>query len=336
MVTTLGLQPDPAVKLRTSDNRDVALLQALTGGSSSALTSAIGAELTGVMSEAAAIWGRRLSVAAVSPVRGVGPAELYRIGHGLAFYGEHVEIIDIGPKGIRLTPAVWWEVDGFGRDPDGWLYRADISTPDQQIDVDIRGAGVCHFRLPGREPWRGDHVLSRAQEFRALLAAVERHLVDEASSPSKHILPQPEGTDQPTRDELRADLQQRRTRLSLPATVQGGEGDGRALAPMTDWKDQRIRAEPDQWLVELRRDLREQVLHAYGIPHTESALRDPDRQLRQAMESVAVLVAGELTAKLEASYTVTLPRAPSDLAMLANAAAKLATVPADVRDLVGL
>ena len=79
-----------------------------------------------------------------------------------------------------------------------------------------------------------------------------------------------------------------------------------------------------------------QVLHAFGVPTKDSSLRDPDRSLRHAVDAVARLVEGELADKLEQVYSVTCPRAPSDLAILANAAAKLAAVPEDARKLVGL
>ena len=254
----------------------------------------------------------------------VTPAVLWRAAHGLAMFGEHVELIEIRRGRVALCPVVFHDIDGNGADPDAWLYRVDVSTPDSQREGWVRGAGLLHFRLPGRELWRGEHVLARSTETRALAVALERHLADECSTPSKVIVPQPEGTDQDTRDTLRSEIMRRRTRVLLPATTTASQGDGRALAPITDWKAQRVRAEPTQELVALRENLREQVLHAYGVPpsvtaNTPSGLRDADRLIRQTVEAVSRIIAGELTAKLEKSYDLHWPLSPADLTMAVRA-----------------
>ena len=326
---SLDLRKTEAPRARAGVDADIALLSALHGGASSTpLTSSMNLELVAVVSEAAAIWGRRLSMAAVDPAGVVDAAALYRIAWGLAFKGEVVEVIGVRNGRVTLTPAVFHEVDHGGddlTDPDGWLYRLDISTPDQQIEVHTRGAGVCHFRLPGPDLWRGQHVLARAQETKALLSAIERQLVDEASTPSKVILPLPEGTDEPTRDSLRSELMRRMFRIAMPATTAAGGGDGRTMAPLSDWKPMRLQAQPTEELVKLRSDLAQS-----GVEH----LRRPASVRRDSTggtsrlgsdasadnrESVAALVRDELSRKLERPYVLTFAPQPADVTMAARA-----------------
>ena len=192
----LNLQQAAAPQRRAVADPDIALLRALEGQSSAPLTTAYSFNLTGVLSEAAATWGRRMALARVQPAMPALDANLlWRAAWGLAFYGEHVEIIDVRDGRLVLTPSYYFEVDGFGMDPNGWVYQADMSSPDQHAQRTVRGAGVLHFRLPGPEPWRGQHTLEKAVEFKALVAQLERAMVDEAGTPVKRIVPDRGGVD---------------------------------------------------------------------------------------------------------------------------------------------
>lgn len=320
----LNLQQAAAPQRRAVADPDIALLRALEGQSSAPLTTAYSFNLTGVLSEAAATWGRRMALARVQPAMPALDANLlWRAAWGLAFYGEHVEIIDVRDGRLVLTPSYYFEVDGFGMDPNGWVYQADMSSPDQHAQRTVRGAGVLHFRLPGPEPWRGQHTLEKAVEFKALVAQLERAMVDEAGTPVKRIVPIAEGSTQETRDELQSALRDRRKRITLPATTTAAEGEGRAMAPLTDWKPQMLRPDPTTDAVQLRDQVREQCLAAFGIPpasvaNTPSGLRDADRLLRLTLMAVSAVIACELTAKLETQFEITFERAPADTSMLAR------------------
>ena len=70
------------------------------------------------------------------------------------------------------------------------------------------------------------------------------------------------------------------------------------------------------------------MLSCYGIPPSTigasaSGQRDADRMTRQAIDSVALLVSAELTAKLETAVQITFPLAPADLSIAAKAIATL-------------
>ena len=323
-MVSLDLRTAP-VQRRAGVDPDIALLRAIEGQTSGQLTNAYAFDLVGVVSEAAAAWARRLALATVEPAAPWADAALlWRVGHGLAFYGEHVELIEVDRAGrVSLRPAIFHEVDGHGLDPDRWIYRVDVSAPDRIVERDRYGAGVCHFRLPGREPWRGEHVLQNAYEFKAILARLERAMADEATIPAKAVIPVPEGTDSATRNTLHAELRDRRKPVPLPATMAAAEGDGRALAPLSDWKPQRLQPDPSENAVRLRAEVRDQALSCYGIPpasvgQSASGLRDPDRIFRQTMLAVARVVSLELAAKMASPYEVRFGPAPADVSLMAK------------------
>ena len=322
-MVSLDLRTAP-VQRRAGVDPDIALLRAIEGQTSGQLTNAYAFDLVGVVSEAAAAWARRLALATVEPAaHWATPALLWRVAHGLAFFGEHLELITVTGGRVSLCPAVFFEVDGRGLDPDRWIYRVDIAAPDRNVEYDVRGAGVCHFRLPGREMWRGEHVLARAHEFKALLAQLERAMADEAGTPSKHLIPVAEGTSDETRRTLQADLRDRRKRVSLPATMAAAEGDGRTLAPLSDWKSQRVQPDPSESAVTLRAQVRDQALSCFGIPpasvgQSAVGLRDPDRIFRLTMIAVATIVSGELAAKMDGDFRVKFGPAPADVSLLSK------------------
>ncbi len=322
-MVSLDLRGAAPVHQRAGVDPDVALLRAIEGQSSGTLTTPYAFDLVGVVSEAAAAWARRMALATVEPAAPWADAALlWRVAHGLAFYGEHVELIEVSRAGgVSLRPAIFHEVGGHGTDPDRWIYRVDVATPDRNVEADRRGAGVCHFRLPGRELWRGQHVLQNAYEFKAILARLERAMADESDVPSKHIIPVPEGTADETRRSLQGELRDRRKPVPLPATMAAAEGDGRALAPLSDWKAQRVRPEPSEEAVKLRAEVRDQALSCYGIPpasvgQSASGLRDPDRIFRQTMLAVARVVSLELSAKIGGPYEVRFGPAPADVSLM--------------------
>ena len=95
------------------------------------------------------------------------------------------------------------------------------------------------------------------------------------------------------------------------------------MAPLTDWKPQMLRPDPTTDAVQLRDQVREQCLAAFGIPpasvaNTPSGLRDADRLLRLTLMAVSAVIACELTAKLETQFEITFERAPADTSMLAR------------------
>ena len=312
---------------------DVALLRAIQlSGNAGDISPVVAGDLVAHISEAAGVWSRRLALGTFqthTPIAALNAALLWRAADGLAREGEHVEIIEVVGGAIRLTPAIWFDVEEYDpRDvlnPDGWKYRVNVSAPDNQINKYVLGAGVLHFRLPGPEAWRGQPPLVNAIETRALIGQIERALVDEAGTPSKRIVPMPpfgQAAGQTTADNLRATLLRRRERLLFPETTQAN----RSQAPQTDWKPQVLKSEPDEQLVKLRRELREQVLSCYGIPPSTigtsaSGQRDADRMTRQAIDAVAMLVSAELTTKLETAIQITFPLAPADLSIAAKSIA---------------
>lgn len=288
---TLGItSPAKTGDVEKRESTDLALLAALSGGSLSPLSSGE-TQVALHVGEAAGVWARRLSLGRIVPngsPSALCASFLWRVGSALALRGEHVEVIRLSARGLQLIPTVWHAVEGVDFDPLSWEYHVDISSPDHQQEFRLRGDEVLHFRLPSSEPWRGRHVLEDASETRALLLAIERQLEQEASTPSKSIITLPTGVKQSTVDGMRSSIGIKDERVLLPETTQK---HGRMDNPQVDWKPTRLKAAPASELIELRRDLREQVLSAYGVPPSSlssnpSGQRDAERVLRQTIVSL--------------------------------------------------
>ena len=105
---------------------------------------------------------------------------------------------------------------------------------------------------------------------------------------------------------LKADIATGNGRALLVETTAAAWGEGRAAAPVTDWKQQRIGPDPPAALATLRSDAALAVLDACGVPRALVSAEDGTAQreawrrfVMGSVEPVARMVAMELGHKLD-------------------------------------
>ena len=286
----------------------VAAIVARAGGASVGEPGAIAA-----LEVAAGLWSRAFASATVEPaVEAVTPAFLASIARQLVRRGESLWAIDVRRGVITLTPAGSWDIAG-GSNPETWVYRLDTFGPSGSETRVYPASSVLHFRYapePER-PWSSPSPLGYARATGRLAANLELRLGEEAGARVGYLLPVPaDGGDGAVGDplsSLKADLGALRGSVALVETTSGGWSEGRAAAPQSDWKAQRMGANPPATLSELRGAAAMDVLSACGIPPglasdkaEGSGQREAWRRFGITMHSVARGVAQELADKLAA------------------------------------
>ena len=257
----------------------------------------------------AGIWSRAFAAATVEPAHpAVTPAVLALIARDLIRRGESVFAIEVEGAAPVLRPAGSWDVRGPWREAE-WFYRVDLFGPSGNVTRFVPSATVVHARYsvdPSR-PWLGLGPLDWARHTGALAANLELRLSEEASGAVSRLIPIPEEGADGALDGLRADIAAGRGRALTVETTAAGWGEGKSAAPMSDWKQQRIGADPPAPLISLRDDASMAVMHACGVPATlimansdGTAQRESWRRfVMGSVEPVARMVALELAAKLD-------------------------------------
>ena len=226
--------------------------------------------------------------------------------------GESLWAIDVRRGEITLTPAGSWDVAG-GPDASSWIYRIDTFGPSGNVTRIYPSESVCHFRYaPSPEtPWTSPSPLGYARATGKLAANLELRLAEEAGSRVGFVLPVPaDGGSGDAADplaSLKKDLAALSGNTALVETVAAGWGEGRAAAPQSDWKAQRMGANPPPALAELRGAAAADILSIHGIsPALASgqsegtSQREGWRRLGLAMQAIGLCVAAELADKLNA------------------------------------
>ena len=314
----------------------VAALQEQAGGTLAGSPSALGA-----LEIAAGYWARAFASAEIQPANevtaAITPAYLALIGRELCRRGECVFSIDVDAAGVRLFPAGSWDIRG-GYDERSWWYRIDLFGASQNVTKFVPGQAVIHPRYavdPGN-PWLGLSPLQYARTAGALASNLEKRLGEEAGGSVGHILPIPhdggDGTDSDPLAALKGDLRAGKGRTLLMETTAAGWDEGKASAPQVDWKPRRFGADPPDALVNLKSEAALTVLSACGVPPMLAASKAGDTGQREAwrrflhgtVQPVAVLVAEELSAKLDQEIRISFDALfASDLAGRARAFASL-------------
>ena len=282
-----------------------ALLAAAAGGSTAPpIVSALAA-----VEICAGLWGRAFASATVTPpdrrTAALTPSTLESMGRELAIRGEAVYALDVDDNGVRLTPAARWEVRG-GIDPESWRYDLEHETPGGARKRTVPSAGVIHLRYATRpnKPWAGVSPLGMASETRALAGWIERRLAEETSTSTGHILAVPDAASSGNVAGLAAKLKALGGKLFVTETTAAGWGAGQASAPKRDYETTRLGAAPPDSLISLRRDVRQDVLAAYGVPVGLSAaagVREAWRQfLAGTISPLSKIITAELSDKLDA------------------------------------
>lgn len=283
-----------------------AILADSRGGSTSAKVST-----TGAVEAAASLAARAFASAKVSPdVPAVSPLVLSTIGREIVRRGEVLFIIDVdGVAGLRLTPAVSWDVEG-GPAPETWTYRAQLAGPSHDVERYAPAAGVVHVRayVEPSAPWRGISPLDAAASTARLLAETETALADESSGPRGYVVTVPQGEDD---DDalagLKADIANLKGSTALVETTAAGWGEGRGAAPSQDWKPQRIGGNPPDTMRQLRQDAEACILGATGTPVELIAARSDGAAVREAwrryahafLTPIGEIVSAEMAEKLD-------------------------------------
>ena len=231
----------------------VAAIVASSSGNSVGEPSALAA-----LEIAAGLWSRAFASAEVSPeIPAVTPSFLASIARSLVRSGQSLWAIDILRGEIVLTPAASWDVAG-GPDVRSWVYRLDLAAPSGAKTRIYPSASVLHFRYapePER-PWTSPSPLGYARQTGKLAANLELRLGQEAGSRVGYLLPVPaDGGDGSVDDplaSLKSDLGSLAGSVALVETTSAGYAEGRAAAPQSDWKAQRMGANPPATLAELR------------------------------------------------------------------------------------
>ena len=261
---------------------------------------------------ASGLWSRALAAAELStPIPAVTPSVLASIGRSLVRTGQSLWALDVRHGEIVLRPAASWDVAG-GSDPESWVYRLGLAGPSGGETRLYPALSVLHFRYapePER-PWTSPSPLGYARQTGRFAANLELRLAEEANAKVGYLLPVPsDGGDGSASDPLamlKSDLAALAGSVALIETTSAGYGEGRAAAPLADWKPQRMGANPPATLAELRGAAGEDILSACGVPpglasaqSEGTSQRESWRRFGIGMAAVGRGVAEELSDKLD-------------------------------------
>jgi len=309
-------QPKPEKRQTAAGSYTDTLIAGLLAQAEGTIASDVGA--TAAVEIAAGLWSRALASARVTPAntrtRAITPEFLAIVGREYIRRGESVHMLAVSEAGtVRLVPASTWDVWG-DYSPESWLYRLDLEGPSGNRSRTVASAGVVHarFAVEPRRPWQGLPPTAYARSTGALLANLEQRLGQEAGGPTGHVIPVPEAG-VPDADSghdplaiYREQIGKLNGKIALVETTSGGFGEGMSGAPRTDWKPQRLGAQPPAPAVELRSEAAASVLAACGVPLAlvtdadGTAQREAYRRFAMAaLEPVAAILARELAEKLD-------------------------------------
>ena len=185
----------------------------------------------------------------------VTPFWLMQVGRSLIREGASLSVIEMTGAGrVNLVPAAFWNFERYdqtgGDLEDGWEARVTTYGPGSSHTRLLARSRLVYVRWgtsPGTR-YRGQGPTSWAHLTARLQGEVERSLGDEASGPIAQILAVPQdggddGDDDPLK-QLKADIGRARGKAVLTETTAAGWGEGKASAPMSDWKPQRLGPNP--------------------------------------------------------------------------------------------
>ena len=273
-------------------------------------------EHLGVLEIATSCWARALSSAEVQPkslaTAGVTPEFLALTARTLIRRGEIVFELEVKNGKLKLNPVGSHSVSG-GPDPSSWVYNLSRFGPSGNTTKLLPAASVLHFRWgvdPAR-PWHGISPLGWSADTARLASALERRLGQESNMPVGGLLPIPVDGGDGSKDDplamLKKELKSLKGEFAMLETTSSGFGEGRAAAPHTDWKPNRLGANPPASLPMLRTDAAVTILSACGVPAVLFAEKGDGTGAREgwrrflfgSVRPVAALIQQELREKLE-------------------------------------
>ena len=244
------------------------------------------------------------------------PAILGNIGRSLIRRGEAVYQIDVRQGALHLQPCGSWDVRGPA-ERELWMYRLDTFGPSGNLTHFVPSASVLHcmYSYDPARPWLGLSPLAYAALTGSLAAAIQTRLSQEASGPSGYVVPLPippqdadtdddENTEGPL-TKMRRDLAATKGKTAFMESTRSMGGDESAR-PLKDWQSERWGFDPPAVMATLNSSVGQDILSCCGVP--VSLFTDADgtsqreawrRFVMGSVEPLAVLVAGELSTKLE-------------------------------------
>lgn len=274
----------------------------------------------------------------------ISPVWLAQVGRSFVREGASLSVVDMdGAGAVELVPAAFWNFENLdpGRteaDREA-TWRARVSTygpstsntrllPRDRL-VFVRWGTAPGTRYRGQGPTSWAHTTARLQ------GEAERSLADEVQGPVAQLLAVPqdggdgdEDTDPLAR--LKSDITGARGKALLVETVAAAWGEGRAAAPLSDWKANRLGPAPPESVVMVSRAAFERMLAACGCSPAlfDSSDGTSKREaLRQwhlgTVRPLARLLEHELSNKLGTDIKLRFDNYPLDLAGRAQAFQKL-------------
>ena len=273
----------------------------------------------------------------------IDPFWLMQVGRSLIREGASLSVIDMNGTGrLDLVPAAFYNFEALStpgaESEDTWHCRATTYGPsssrtrllsrDQLVFVRWGTSPGTRYRGQGPTSWA--HLTARLQ------GEAERSLGDEASGPIANILPVPQdggdGTDDDPLAELKADISKARGKAVLTETTAAGWGEGKASAPMSDWKPHRLGPHPPESMIAVADAAFSRMVAACGA--SVSLFTDADGTAQReawrrwhlgTVQPLAKLLSHELTMRLETPVKLKLDKYPTDLAGRAGAFKALVT-----------
>ncbi len=270
---------------------------------------------TAAAAAASGLLARSFAAAMVKPSverTGLDASTLHEIGGAFILSGESVFLIEVTDGMVMLTRASSWDIEGTA--PATWRYLLELPGPSDHWTVRAPAAQVLHFRAyqSAALPHRGRSPLALSGASAESLANAESQLRDELSGPVGRLIPAPldqlgDGDEDDPLATLEASLAALRGRSALVPSMSRDWGAG-GPQNATDWKSQRIGADPPDSVVRLRKEGHEAVLAAAGVPPMlfsaagqAQASREALRQfLHMTVAPLARIVEVEATRKLAA------------------------------------
>ena len=278
----------------------------------------------------------------------VTPFWLMQVGRSLIREGASLSVVSMNGAGaLDLVPAAFWnfealETPGAEREAD-WHARVTTYGPSSSHTRLLSRDRLVYVRWgtsPGTR-YRGQSPMSWAHLTARLQGEAERSLGDEAAGPLAHILPVPQdggaGTDDDPIKQLKLDIGAARGKAVLTETTAAGWGEGKASAPMADWKPQRLGPAPPEAMVAVADAAFSRMVAACGA--SVSLFTDADGTAQReawrrwhlgTVQPLAKLLAHELSTRLETTVSLRLDKYPTDLAGRASAFKALVTGGMDV------
>ena len=265
----------------------------------------------------------------------VTPVMLGQVGRDLVRAGDSMHVIRMSAGMVKLIPAASWHWEG-NHDPGTWTARVTCYGPSTSTTWNLPAAAVVFVRWGGTPglPYVGVSPMSWAASSAKLHAEAERSLADESAGPLAQVLPIPadggDGGDEDPLTMLKADIRAARGKALLVETTAAGYGDGRANAPLSDWKAHRLGPSMPDALVKVADAAFMRVLAACGCPPSLFVDSDGTSQ-REAVRRwhmntvlpLARILEHELSMKLEAEVKLRFDAYPLDMVSRSQVVSKL-------------